>query len=139
MIYTILLISLVSVLSTNASKERVKVPPEIIAKINAVDSQCVKDVGAPPDILKKIIPWNLPDDDINQKYLFCLSHKLQMANDNGTFDADKTMKIFANSNRLDDIRKNFSECNLKSGKTKYETIYIITNCFYSNVGIELTM
>ncbi|XP_068626443.1 uncharacterized protein [Battus philenor] len=119
--------------------EIIKLSPEAAAKVKAVDSICLEQVGAPPGTLQKAVPWNLPDDEYSQKYLYCLCKKIGIANDDGTFILDKTLRLFTNSTMWNDIKKAFSECNQLTGKSNYETLYKITDCFYSKVPVLLNL
>ncbi|XP_068626964.1 B2 protein-like [Battus philenor] len=139
MTYILILVSLVSLWGANASKEIIKFPPETVSKIKAVDAQCVSEVGASDDALQKTFPWNLPNNENNRKYLFCLCNKLKLAKDDGTFDFDVAKKHFTSSSKLDEIKKVFDECNILSEKDKYELAYEITDCFFNNAPVELAM
>ncbi|KPJ11694.1 hypothetical protein RR48_08000 [Papilio machaon] len=139
MIYTVLLFTVLCVLGANASPAPLKLPTQIAEKVKLVGSQCIKETGAPADALTNTIPWNLSENETNEKFLFCLCKGNNLINDEGYFDYEKTVKIFANSDKKDDTAKALTECNALKAKDKYETVYKITDCFFGKIPITLSL
>ncbi|KPI97537.1 hypothetical protein RR46_07284 [Papilio xuthus] len=139
MIYPVILFTVLCVLGANASPAPLKLPAQIAEKVKQVGSQCIKETGAPADALSNTIPWNLSENEGNEKFLFCLCKGNNLINDEGLFDQGKTMNIFASSDKKDDIAKAFTECNAQNAKDKYETVYKITDCFFKKAPIVLSL
>ncbi|XP_014362934.2 general odorant-binding protein 69a-like [Papilio machaon] len=137
MIYTILLI--IYLLAANASPVLVKMPSQMAEKVNVVGSQCIKETGAPIDSLTNSFPWNLPETETNEKFLFCLCKNLNLINDQGDFNYNRTMKIFANSDKKEAIEKTYYKCNTLKGKDRYDTTYKSVDCFFKNAPVSLSL
>ncbi|XP_013134874.1 PREDICTED: uncharacterized protein LOC106100551 [Papilio polytes] len=137
--YSVLLITTLYALTTNASLASLKLPTHMAEKIKLVGSQCIKETGAPADSLTNAIPWNLDENDINKKFLFCLFKGKNLINDQGYFDHEQTMAVFAASDKKDDITKVFKECNALKAKDQYDTVYKKTDCFFGKAPISLSL
>ncbi|XP_013134591.1 PREDICTED: uncharacterized protein LOC106100315 [Papilio polytes] len=137
--YTILLITALCVIATNASPAPFKLPTQLVQKVKRVGNQCIKETGAPADSLTNTIPWNLAENEINNKFLFCLCKENNLINDQGDFNSEKVMNVFSNSDKKDDIAKVFTECNALKAKDKYDTVYKITDCFFGKAPISLSL
>lgn len=111
----------------------------MVDKVKIAADQCIKNTGAPADSLTNTLPWNLPENETNEKYLFCLCKSLNLINDQGYFNYERTMKIFANNDKKDAIEKTFNECKASKAKDQYETAYKIVDCFFKNGPVSLSL
>ncbi|XP_014362928.2 uncharacterized protein LOC106714404 [Papilio machaon] len=136
---TILLISAICLLGTNASKAPFKMPEKLLQKSKAAGDKCIKEVGAPSDFMEHLFPWNYPKNELNEKTLFCFVTTLGLANQDGIFSGEKVLSVFTSSDKIEEIKKAFTDCNEMRGNNPQETAFIISECFFDKAPIRLMM
>ncbi|KPI97540.1 hypothetical protein RR46_07287 [Papilio xuthus] len=105
MIYTVFLIILFPILGTYGSKPVLKMPSQSTEKFMAAATHCIKETGAPEDCLTLSLPWKLPQNELTEKYLYCLGQTTKLAKSDGHYYPEKVMKLFAGSDIKEDIEK----------------------------------
>lgn len=114
-------------------------PSKFFEKAKVVSEMCIREVGAPSDFMEHLFPWNYPKNELNEKSLFCFVTTLGLANQDGTFYMEKVHPIFASSEKFEDIKKAFADCEGKRGNNSQETAYVISECFFDKVPIRFLM
>ncbi|XP_014362930.2 uncharacterized protein LOC106714406 [Papilio machaon] len=139
MIYTVLLIILVSILGTNGSKPVLKMPPQMAEKFMAAATHCIKETGAPEECLKQTLPWKMPQNELTEKFLYCLGQTTKLAKSDGHYIPEKVMRLVAESDMKDDIEKTIMECNALEGENVLDVNFKITDCFHEKAPIILSL
>lgn len=114
-------------------------PPQSAEKFLAAATQCIKEAGAPEEYLKLTLPWKMPQNELSQKYLFCLGQTTKLARTDGHYYADKVMKLFVNSVMKEEIEKTINECNALEGEDILDVNFKITDCFHAKAPVILSL
>ncbi|XP_013177498.1 PREDICTED: uncharacterized protein LOC106124978 [Papilio xuthus] len=139
MIYTVFLIILFPILGTYGSKPVLKMPSQSTEKFMAAATHCIKETGAPEDCLTLSLPWKLPQNELTEKYLYCLGQTTKLAKSDGHYYPEKVMKLFAGSDIKEDIEKTMVECNSLEGDNVFDVNYRITDCFHKKAPVILSL